>query len=184
MDKEELRKAFRERRRAVSPAERGEASRVIGERLLARAEIGAALKARRVIAVYLASPDEIDLSAFMRRALEEGGRLAAPRWNGTTYEMAPLAASDAPVVGPHGIREPEAGVLESPPSVWLVPGLAFTRTGKRLGYGGGWYDRLLAAASPDAVKLGVAYGFQLVGDLPTEAHDELLDDVVTETERN
>ena len=59
-----------------------------------------------------------------------------------------------------------------------MPGLAFTRTGARLGYGGGWYDRLLAAADPSAVLLGVAYPFQMVEDLPSEPHDIRLTDVV------
>jgi len=66
----------------------------------------------------------------------------------------------------------------SVPKVWIVPGLAFTRTGARLGYGGGWYDRLLAGADPSAVLLGVAYPFQMVEELPSELHDIRLTDVV------
>ena len=62
--------------------------------------------------------------------------------------------------------------------VWVVPGLAFTAKGARLGDGGGWYDRFLSAASPSAVSLGVAYPFQIVDDLPVEAHDKSLTDVV------
>ena len=64
-------------------------------------------------------------------------------------------------------------------SVWIVPGLAFTEDGKRLGYGGGWYDRLLAATAGNALKIGVAHAFQLVDDLPSEQHDILLDRVVS-----
>ena len=66
----------------------------------------------------------------------------------------------------------------SVPKVWVVPGLAFTRKGARLGYGGGWYDRFLAAADPSAVLLGVAYPFQMVEELPSEPHDIRLTDVV------
>ena len=62
--------------------------------------------------------------------------------------------------------------------VWLVPGLAFTRNGKRLGHGGGWYDRLLADAPKDALKIGIAHAFQVVDDLPGEPHDILLSKVV------
>ena len=54
---------------------------------------------------------------------------------------------------------------------WLIPGLAFTRDGGRLGYGGGWYDRLLKRAAKRAPKIGIAHGFQIVDELPTEPHD-------------
>ena len=66
----------------------------------------------------------------------------------------------------------------SVPKVWIVPGLAFTRTGGRLGYGGGWYDRLLAGTDPSDILLGVAYPFQMVEELPSEPHDIRLTDVV------
>jgi 5-formyltetrahydrofolate cyclo-ligase len=64
--------------------------------------------------------------------------------------------------------------------VWIVPGLAFTKDGRRLGYGGGWYDRLLASARKDALRIGVAHEFQVLGDLPNEPHDILLNRVVTD----
>lgn len=60
----------------------------------------------------------------------------------------------------------------------LVPGLAFTREGQRLGRGGGFYDRLLARLSPPTHTLGVALGCQLVPDLPVEPHDRMLDGVI------
>ena len=63
--------------------------------------------------------------------------------------------------------------------VWIVPGLAFTRDGRRIGYGGGWYDRYLAAAAPDAVALAVAYPFQILDDVPTDPNDRRVTDVVT-----
>ena len=71
------------------------------------------------------------------------------------------------------ILEPaEAEIVKSSEvAVWIVPGLAFTIMGDRLGYGGGWYDRLLSGAAPDATVLGVAYPFQVVDSLPLEPHD-------------
>ena len=79
-----------------------------------------------------------------------------------------------------GILEPAGAEIVPPKDVgtWLVPGLAFTRDGKRLGYGGGWYDRLLAEASEDAPKYGIAHAFQILDDLPSEPHDILLSGVV------
>ena len=66
-------------------------------------------------------------------------------------------------------------------SVWIVPGLAFTCDGRRIGYGGGWYDRFLSAASQGALKLGVAYSFQLVDSLPVEPHDVPLTAVISDS---
>ena len=75
------------------------------------------------------------------------------------------------------ILEPAEAEIVSPLEVaaWIVPGLAFTRDGRRLGYGGGWYDRLLASARKGSLKIGVAHEFQVVEDLPHEPHDIRLD---------
>ena len=86
--------------------------------------------------------------------------------------------------GPMGILEPapegegRMSVAEGDVAVWIVPGLAFSRSGARLGYGGGWYDRFLAKSDPSSISLGVAYPFQIVDDLPLEPHDLPLSDSV------
>jgi 5-formyltetrahydrofolate cyclo-ligase len=63
----------------------------------------------------------------------------------------------------------------------LVPGLGFTRDGRRLGRGGGFYDRLLAASSFRAFTMGVGFDVQLVPALPVEPHDRRLDAIATES---
>lgn len=135
-----------------------------------------------VIAVYLASPAEIDLTDFIRAMLHRSITVVAPRWNGATYELAVLRALDDAALrrGPMGIREPREAELVSPHDVtaWFVPALAFDRRGNRLGYGGGWYDRLLADAAPDALRIGVGYDFQMVEALPHESHDVPLTDTL------
>lgn len=65
--------------------------------------------------------------------------------------------------------------------VVIVPGVAFTPDGARLGQGGGWYDRFLAAVRPDCTSIGVGFDPQLVDVLPTEPHDIRLDSIVTES---
>ena len=166
---------MRERRRALTPEERTAASEIICAKL-------AALNFHSPVAVYLALPQEIDLSPFIRKMLESGVKVVAPRWNGETYELGVLKGLDEAHLrqGPMGILEPAEAEIVSPKEVevWLVPGLAFALNGKRLGYGGGWYDRLLAEAPNDAVKFGLAYEFQVVDDLPSESHDILLSKVV------
>ena len=184
-DKNEIRAAMKARRKALTPEARRAASEIICAKLAADSDIGLRidpLDGGSPIAVYLASPQEIDLSPFIRKMLESGVKVVAPRWNGETYELAVLKGLDEAHLrqGPMGILEPVEAEIVSPVEVevWLVPGLAFTRNGKRLGYGGGWYDRLLAAAPKGSLKLCIAHAFQVVDDLPSEAHDILLSKVV------
>lgn len=66
------------------------------------------------------------------------------------------------------------------PDVIVVPGVAFTTGGRRLGQGGGWYDRFLPGRRADCTTIGVCFSTQLVDDLPTDAHDIVLDVVVTD----
>jgi 5-formyltetrahydrofolate cyclo-ligase len=75
---------------------------------------------------------------------------------------------------------PEDDPAPGAPDVVIVPGLAFTSAGQRLGQGGGWYDRFLASVRDDCVTIGVAFAPQIVDELPTEAHDVALDVIVTD----
>ena len=184
-DKAEIRREMKARRKALAADAKAAADAVICEKLKTRGDIGFMLDPLDyggVLAVYLASPDEINIDPYIEYMLRAGVEVVAPRWNGETYELAKLKGLDEKNLrrGPMGIREPiDADVVE-PKSVyaWIIPGLAFTRGGKRLGYGGGWYDRFLASAPKGAVKIGVAYSFQIVDDLPAEPHDVMLSDVV------
>ena len=182
MDKKTIRAEMKARRKAVSPASRAAVSRAICERLfVSHPALGKAISKKGPIAVYLASKEEIDLTDFIASALSFGCALVAPRWNGTLYELVRIESLDRLVAGPHGILEPPAGPVVAPREVraWLVPGLAFTKNGARLGYGGGWYDRLLEKVPKRIPKIGIAYGFQIVGELPREPHDIRLTDVVS-----
>jgi 5-formyltetrahydrofolate cyclo-ligase len=78
------------------------------------------------------------------------------------------------------LLEPAHGELLSSSSLdcLLVPGLAFTRCGKRLGRGGGYYDRALASTAPHAIALGVCFSLQLVESLPSEPHDQAVHSVL------
>jgi 5-formyltetrahydrofolate cyclo-ligase len=85
--------------------------------------------------------------------------------------------------GWRGVREP---VRREPVAVTILdvvvaPSVGFDRAGRRLGYGGGHFDRLLARLRPGAVVVGVAFDEQMVDKVPTEAHDRTVDLVVTPT---
>jgi 5-formyltetrahydrofolate cyclo-ligase len=78
------------------------------------------------------------------------------------------------------VAVPEADVEPSWPDVVIVPGLAFTAAGDRLGQGGGWYDRFLSKVRTDCTTIGVCFAEQIVDGLPVEAHDVTMDHVVTD----
>ena len=182
-NKAELRRTMKARRKELAADQKAAADAAIREKLKARSDIGLmAFDFGSPLAVYLASPDEINIDPFIEYMLHMGVEVVAPRWNDETYELAKLKGLDEKNLrrGPMGIREPVDADIVEPKKVdaWIIPGLAFTRGGKRLGYGGGWYDRFLASAPKGAVKIGVAYSFQIVDDLPSEPHDIPLTEVV------
>jgi 5-formyltetrahydrofolate cyclo-ligase len=153
--------------------------------LFEREDVQRAIGAKGVIAVYIASKDEIDLSRLIERLWAAGCRVVVPAWRNETYRLVAYSPITELIAGPMGILEPAAkgegleSVSEGEVAVWIVPGLAFSRSGARLGYGGGWYDRFLSKANPSSISLGVAYPFQIVADLPLEPHDIPLVDIVT-----
>ena len=184
-EKGELRRTIKARRKSLAANAKSAADDIICEKLRARADIGDLVDDDSALAVYLASQDEVNIDFYIEPMLRMGGKVVAPRWNGETYCLARLKGLDDKHLrrGPMGIREPVDDDIVPPQDVyaWIVPGLAFTRDGKRLGYGGGWYDRLLASAPKSAAKIGVAYSFQIVSDLPAEPHDIPLTDVVDDS---
>ena len=87
------------------------------------------------------------------------------------------------VLGWRGIPEPAPGCarVDASDVDWvLVPGVAFDRTGARIGYGGGYYDRLLPMLPPRAARVAGAFSMQIVDEVPSAPHDITMDAVVTE----
>jgi 5-formyltetrahydrofolate cyclo-ligase len=133
------------------------------------------------VAGYASLPDEASVDAALRGAIARGQRVLLPRVIGDGLmefvEVRDLDADTAP--GAFGIREPVGDAAGVTPDLVLVPGLAFTRDGARLGMGGGFYDRW-AEANPGARRVGVYFAAQVVGEVPREGHDVGVSAVVTE----
>ena len=184
-NKAEIRKAMRVQRKALSADERARASRIICDKLISMPLMSRVFEGLDLCAIYLASPNEIDLTAIITSLLNKGARVVAPRWNGEIYELARLKSLNPEDLrkGPMNILEPkEANRVQSKDiAIWLVPGLAFTKDGTRLGYGGGWYDQLMKETSKTAKKIGIAYSFQIRESLPSEPHDIRLDAIVDDS---
>ncbi len=176
-----LREEARRLRGALSAAQihagaRQICARVLRERLLARC---------RCVAAYVAMEGECDVAPLVAALMRRGVRVVLPRVTGPGQMVfAPMHGPRAPLAdGPWGLRQPitEAIALEEIDAI-LVPGIAFDRFGGRLGFGGGFYDRLLGrtrAMRHVPPAYGVGYAWQVVsGRLPVEAHDERLDGVI------
>lgn len=180
--KGEMRAEMRAKRRALTEEARNEASGAVCAALLARDDVRAAIAAKRPFAVYLAARDELDLTALVEALWAEDVTVAVPCWDAAEgcYVLGAYDGATTLIEGAHRIPEPAEvnPVAPADIGVWVVPGLAFTRSGGRVGYGGGWYDRLLRGASPAAAKLGVAHAFQFVDVIPADLHDQSLTDVV------
>lgn len=93
-------------------------------------------------------------------------------------DTAPLIAW-ATEAGKH-VAVPEDGPDPTWPDVVIVPGVAFTRAGDRLGQGGGWYDRFLEGIRPECLTVGVAFAEQIIDAFPVEPHDVRVDVVITD----
>lgn len=137
-----------------------------------------------VVSGFLAMAGEVDPAPLMARLAEQGAQLCVPR---VAAKAAPLVfhrwmPETKLVVSSFGVSEPDAATPELVPDVLLVPLLAFDKQGYRLGYGGGFYDRTLAAlrAQKSIRAIGVAYAGQEVENLPHDEFDERLDAVLTE----
>ena len=145
-----------------------------------------AYRAAKTVAAYASFGSELDTGEFLVGILEDGKQLLLPRINRAqrVLELRQVIDLNADLVaGVWGIREPaERCRIASPATVefMLVPGVAFTTDGARLGYGGGFYDRLLASFDRRIARVAAAFELQVVGQLPEGPHDQRVDTVVTE----
>lgn len=134
-----------------------------------------------VVMVYGAAPDELDPRGCEQPFRDRGARVAYPRVEGDEIVVVEVTPASALTTGFGGIREP-LGPPMDPESVdvVVVPGLAFDRTGRRLGHGKAYYDRLLPRMR--ATRIGVAFDEQIVEAVPADDHDQPMDMIVTPTQ--
>ncbi len=168
MDKQALRQYIRERKRRMTPDEIQAKSARLGEMLA-----GTALYRRAdTIYGYLPYNQEVRTVPMLERALREGKRVAVPKCYGQEMRFLYLEDLSQVARGFAGIPEPiaDAPIASDPGALVLMPGLAFDKQGHRVGYGGGFYDRFLAA-QPGHPKVALCYDFQVFAHLDTEAFD-------------
>lgn len=197
MDKAELRRAVIARRDALDLDVRAAKSAVICARLVER--LGRSDPAApHTVAVYAAMGSEVNPAAFAAAAAKRGWRVAYPCMLSATDAaacgqrmcMRAVAADDAsaaPFIA-HPTRAFAATDIDSSRfpivpadalNMIVVPLVAFDRAGARLGYGGGCYDRYLPTVSPACHVIGIAFDGQRVDDVPTDAHDLPLPNIIS-----
>jgi len=181
-DKRTLRESLIAARDALPAAMRARASRSIADRIAALPE----WRAARVVLLTLPFRSEWDARLAVRDALADGKTVAVPRVDAPARMLHALVIEDLErdvEPGYRGIPEPRADRPAIPLDRidWvLVPGIAFDPAGKRLGYGGGYYDRLLPLLPPAAERVAGAFEAQIVERVPAARHDIGVDCIVTE----
>lgn len=176
MTKKELRGVMKKRNLEMTPEARSAAS----ERIFSRVVQLPAFADARCVALFCALPDEPQTEEVLR-CWSGTRRIVVPRVEGDTmsfYDYHP----ESMCAGPFGIAEPSgAGQPCDPADIdfMVVPGVAFTAAGARMGRGRGYYDKYLLQPGFRAVKAGVCYAHQLVAELPLEPHDVPMDYIIT-----
>ena len=178
--KEELRKRLAALRRTLPLATRRAYASAMNERLLSHQ----AFQGAQLVLAYSALKFEMDPRAAVERAWSLGKTVAMPRTVAATRELALHRYAEGDVLEEGGfvIQEPLPSAPEVAPEavdVVLIPGLGYDTRGQRLGFGQGYYDRLLPRLSR-AVRIGLAYEVSLLAEVPNAAHDIPVDFVITE----
>lgn len=177
MDKKALRAQIKARKRAMSEAQIEQASQGLAAQLFAHP----AYQNARSIYGYLSYNQEVRTMPILEQAQRDGKRVAAPKVLGG--QMVFLWLDDLSAVAPGycGIPEPTANGPEADDETALVlmPGLAFDSTGRRCGYGGGFYDQYLASHTSHTT-LALCYGFQLLDHVDAASHDVPVDYVLSQ----
>lgn len=175
MDKQTLRKAIREKKRAMTEQQIEEASRRLGT-LFAESEL---YRNAKTVYGYLPYNQEVRTVPMLQQAIADGKRVAVPKVYGDEMRFIYLDDLTKVAKGYAGIPEPIADepVADDPMALVLMPGLVFDAQGHRIGYGGGFYDKFLAN-EPNHPTLALCYDFQMVEHLETEAFDIPVDCVL------
>lgn len=176
MNKKEMRAMIRAKKRAMTESQIGSASRALGKKF----RESDLYQQAKTIYGYLPYNQEVRTVEILEQAIRDGKRVAVPKCYGEDMRFIYIDDFTTQVApGYCNIPEPIADgpVADDETALVLMPGLAFDPQGRRIGYGGGFYDRFLAA-EPNHPTLALCYGFQMVEKLETEKFDIPVDQVI------
>ena len=182
-EKAALRRDALARRRAID--DRKQLGERIADSLLELPEF----KAARTVMFYVSFRSEVPTHGAISAAILAGKRVLIPYCVGDRLQLFLLEDFAELAPGTLGILEPKAELRDMPGKrgdpnrldLIVVPGLAFSRQGDRLGHGGGYYDKFFRGLRPDVPLVAIAFECQIFARIPTEPHDVRVHKIVTET---
>ena len=182
--KPEARRKILALRDGLPASERSKKSAAVAEGLKAQAEY---INAGSVL-FYVDFRSEVQTRMMMQDALDKGKRVYAPKVDRKSHRLKIFEVKDLAAdleAGYMGIYEPVEGHAgEADPATLdmvVMPGVGFDPAGRRLGYGGGYYDRLAERLRPGVVLVALAFDCQVVAEIPSEEHDKRVHKIITET---
>lgn len=176
MSKEDLRNIMKAKRKALSADERTVLSKEIFYKLSALKEYYDA----KTVCVYMDSFFEVKTDLIISDCRKKGKRLLFPVTDEKTHTLSLCTDTGEFTKGAYGILEPypKQTVPFDVPDIIIVPGLSFDEKKNRLGFGGGYYDRLLTECC--ALKIGICYDFQVLEEIESKEHDIKMDIIITD----
>ncbi len=183
-EKKQMRETVLARRDAMAPALRTTASHAIIEKICALPNYQEA----NVVLIYMGFGSEIETQTLFERILADAKMTVLPRVDRASQSLILHVVSTVSelVTSKWGIREPHTDAPSMPINAiefMLMPGVAFDRSGNRLGYGRGYYDKLLSDASPALARVAAGFSCQLVEAVPVGPNDQKIDILITENEK-
>ena len=182
-DKASARHVILAARDALSAEDRKEKGRAVAERLLGQAEY---IKSGTVL-FYVSFRSEVATLGMIKAALAAGKKVLVPKVDRKAHRLKLYEIKDLDKdleTGYMGIFEPvEATARHAMPEdadLVIMPGVGFDGKGRRLGYGGGYYDRLIETLRPGARLIALAFEAQVVVEIPSEGHDKKVPKIITE----
>jgi 5-formyltetrahydrofolate cyclo-ligase len=181
MDKKELRHSIRSRLFGLAQSQRRHESKEACLNLIGTDEY----KKASVVMIFLSLPHEVDTTAVILDAWQQGKTVAVPKisWQQRHMIAVEITSLETGLTeSSSGLKNPTTGVPMPVEDIDLVvtPGLGFDSKGNRLGRGGGYYDRFFGSELLTAKKCGFAFSQQIVESVPVEEHDKLVDFLVTD----
>lgn len=173
--KTELRKQYKQKRRALTSEKVQSASEQIRKSFLNSDEY----KGCNNLLIYVSQDNEVDTIRIIRQALADGKVVAVPKVYGDHMHFHRIHGMNDLKTGAYGILEPaDCEMFHPTEGILIVPGIAFDKKGHRIGYGGGYYDRYMKL-HPELIAIAFAYDYQVLPEISCEAFDERPDQILT-----
>ena len=181
LDKAQIRQEILRKRDNIPPVVRSAKNKMILERMLSLEEF----KNAGIIFFFASFRTEVDTTEMIKSALSSGKRVLLPKVDKDRHELLLYEIRDFSELAPGymGIPEPSFQGRQmsiNDADIVIIPGAGFDASGNRIGYGGGYYDRLLSGLQKDSPVIAPAYEEQVVDSIPSEPHDIRVQMIVTD----